>query len=157
MHTGIAITIRNKQFARRGDAYIRGQAEGIAIVGALLPWRPQRHQQFALAVELMYTMGVALGAKDIVLGIDPDAVCILQDIIAPGVEKITFPVKDDQRVVTARIDKDILFGIGGHGRNPAKGPPCREFAPAFHQLVGVTACAKFHRFLLGVSNDFCVW
>ena len=144
----IAIAVGDKQLARGRDRQVRGQAERIAVVKPLLARRPNRHDQPAILIKFPHAVGLAFGTPYVVLVVDKETVRVLQNVLAPRIEKVSIPIKDHQWVLAARVDIDIVFGITGHRRNPTKAPAGGQFPPTDLNLICILPRAKRHGILL---------
>ena len=147
MHFGVAVAVADEQAAVRGDGQIRGQVERHAgrtgdAGGAQGPL------QFAVGGEFVDAMALPLGAVEVVFGIDPETVSVVQQILSPRGEKVSVPVENDHGVLASAVDVDPVPAVDGDGGNPAEGPTRRKPGPIAHRLVPVVALSHRHLALL---------
>ena len=101
------------------------------------------HQHFPIERALAHRVVAVVGEKNRLVGADGGAVRPIENAVAPGAQKVTVAVEDDDRMLAARETVDLIFPIDCDRRDFVKIPVAGQFAPSFNHFVTDT-----RRFLL---------
>src|SRR5262245_947001 len=113
---------------------------GRAIERIALPFRgrtvrtPQGQEQLAVQRELLDRVQTIVYTVHVLVRADMDAVCArAEQTLAPGAQKIALVVKDDDWVLAAVEDIDVVLGIDCHPGHIDEFPAGWKFFPIFHR------------------------
>src|SRR6266568_4462178 len=91
-------------------------------------------------VELEDNLRIAVDEVQRVIWGDAQAVGVLEETVAPGVEQLARLVEDAVGVFGTREDVDVVSGVDGNRANLAPHPARRELAPTTDELILPLAC-----------------
>src|SRR5581483_11798555 len=101
-----------------------------------------------LAVGGAFAHGVIaiVGAIEIVVGVDMQAVGALEQAFAPALDEIAVAIEHDHRVLAAIEDVDAVLAVDRHGGRIGELPAVRQFGPVLHYTITMLAGAEdvFH-------------
>jgi hypothetical protein len=76
-----------------------------------------------------------VGQKNRVVGAHRGAMSALENILTPGMQEISFAVKNNDRMRPPRETVNAIFLIHRHCRNFLEGPSIGQLAPPFDDFV----------------------
>ena len=166
VHAGVAVAVRDEHLAaardrdvghhieRAGRVQDRRFADPEAGLG-----RPrgvaQRHQELAVGRELAHGVVEVVGAPDMVVPVDEDAVRARENALAPGIQEAAVLVEHDHRMGAAIEDVDPVLGIDGDARDLDERPALGQLLPAFQDLVLKPVGTDRHDVLLSLMVGPC--
>ena len=86
-------------------------------------------------VELPHQVMADVGGPDVLLAVDPQAVGLLDQPLAPGAEVFPVAVEDHDGRLAPMEDEDAVGGVGRHGRDLTELDRARRLGPAGDHLV----------------------
>ena len=119
-----------------------------AVITAFTLERSARHADFKqeLAVERALADGVipVVGAIDRLIRPDMQPMGTHKEIMTPSAEHIAMSIQDDDRIIAAREQVDIVAPIDRYGGDVAQLHLARDFGPVVARLVSQFAVCEDH-------------
>ena len=154
VHAGIAIAVGDVDFAFRRQRGVGAAVERLAAhVRRRLVRNADRQQHLAVGAAFAHGVVAVVGAIEIVVGVDVQAMGAAKQAFAPACDEIAVAVEHDNRMVAAVEDVDAVLAVDRDGGDVGEPPPLRQLCPILHHAVAMFARAESgrHVFLPGVS------
>jgi hypothetical protein len=146
VHPGVAVAVRDEHLAARRHRDVGDHVERPAGIAnrrladlearVRRPFRvAERHQQLAAGGELSDRVVEIVGAVDVIVAVDEDAVCAREDPLAPRGEEAAVLVEYDDRVLAPVEDVDPVLRIHRDARDLDERPALGQLFPALQDLV----------------------
>src|SRR3954452_22624034 len=103
----VAVTVGDEELARGGDRDVGRLVEPVGAC-ARHPLPAQGHQERPLVVELPHQVMADVGGPDVLLAVDPQAVGLLHQPLAPGGEGVACAVEGHDRRRAPMEDEDAV-------------------------------------------------
>ncbi len=143
VHARIAVAVADVDLAlrreRRVGAAVKGQA---AHVGRGLARHADLEQHLAVGRALPHEVAAVVGAVEVVVRIDVQAVGARERAFAPGREEISVAIEHDHRVLAAIEHVDAILAVDRHRGGVLEFPAFGQPGPVFHHLIAVLAAAQ---------------
>ena len=143
VHAGIAIAVGDVDLALRRQRGVGAAMERLAAHERRRLVRDADGQQH-LAVGGAFAHGVVavIGAIEIVVGVDVQAVGAGEQAFAPAAQEIAVAVEHHHRMVAAVEDVDAVLAVDRDGGDVGELPAVRQLRPVFDDAVAVFARAE---------------
>ena len=92
-----------------------------------------------------HRMIAVIGAVEIVVGVDVQAVRALEDALAPGAQEIALAVEHHHGVLAAIEDVDLVLAVDGDGADVHELPVVGKLGPVLHHPIAMLATAQHNR------------
>src|SRR3989338_3621626 len=136
MDAGIAVAVGDIDLVFRREGDVGAAIEGLAaLVGRRLSGYSQGHQDLSIERALAHRVIPVVGQVDSVVRTHRDAVGALEEPFAPGTEKVSVAIKDDDRVLAPAEGGEPGLPFHSHARDFAVRPAVGQPAPAFGDFV----------------------
>ena len=140
---GIAVAVRDIDLALRRQRGVGAAVERLAAHERRRLVRDADGQQH-LAVGGAFAHGVVavVGAIEIVVGVDVQAVRAGEQAFAPAPEEIALAVEHHHRMVAAVEDVDAVLAVDRDGGDVGEAPAVGQLRPVLHHAVAMLARAE---------------
>jgi hypothetical protein len=105
--------------------------------------------------ELHRDLRLPVNQIEAVVGANTDAVGVLEDALAPGIQELAVAVEDHAGVFGPREDVDLVFGVDSYAADLAPLPALRELSPAFEHFIFHLSGGCGHGILLSSIEPCC--
>ena len=131
---GIAVAVGNIDLALRRQ---RGVGAAVKRLAAherrRLVRDADRQQHLSVGRALAHGVVAVIGAVEIVVGIDVQAVGAVEQAFAPAGDEIALAVQHHHRMFAAVEDVDAVLAVDRDGGDVGKAPAVRQFCPSFRR------------------------
>ena len=146
VNTTVAVAVGDIEITVGREGDIGGVVEGwasmedgsvllsVTCVSRLAPIT-NGHEELAIVSELHGHLGSPVYQIDAIVWTDAYAVGILDNILAPRVEKLAPSVEDHEGMVGSGEYMDVVLRINGYSADLTPTPAVGKLAPTLHQLI----------------------
>src|SRR5262249_8032568 len=103
------------------------------------------HEHLALGGELADGMVAVVGAKEVVVTVDMDAVGAAEQAFAPRAQEVPVALEHDHRMLTAVEDVHAVLAVDGNGCDITKFPAVRQLGPVLDHAITMLATSEDYR------------
>ena len=128
---GIAVAVGDVDLALGRERGVRAAVERLAAQERRgLVGHADGQQDLALGGDLANRMVAVVGAVEVVVAVDMDAVGAAEQAFAPRAQEIAVAVEHHHRMLAAIEDVDAVLAVDGDGRDIAELPAVGQLAPS---------------------------
>ena len=143
VHAGIAVAVGDVDLALRRQRGVSAAVERLAAhIRRRLFGNADRQEHLAVGRTLAHGVVAVVGAIEIVVGIDVQAVGAREQAFAPTLDEIAVAVEHDHRVFAAIEDVDAVLAVDADRGDVGELPAVRQFCPVLHHAIAMLAGAE---------------
>ena len=146
VHARIAVAVGNVDLALGRQRRVRAAMERLAAhEGRGLAGHADGEVDLALGRAAAHAVVAVVGAVEVVVRIDVQAVRALEDALAPGAQEVALPIEHHHGVLAAIEDVDLVLAVDGDGADVHELPAVGQLGPVLDHAIAMLATAQHCR------------